>query len=99
MSIVSLNTLSLSSIIRNIAANNILIRDTLVGSYAETEQAIDRVTLAGAYSEAEVHQLDTTLVGMYVETQEDEKIYETVVLPQGIGAKYQNVPLITITRR
>lgn len=96
---VSVNTLSISSIIRRIVANNILIRDTLVGAYAETEQAIGKATIVGVYTEAEIHQLDTTIVGMYIEIEEDEMIYETVMLPQGVGAKYQNVPLITITRR
>jgi len=75
------------------------VRDTLVGAYVETEQAIDKVTVAGAYVEAEVRQLDVTSVGMYVEVQEDEMIYDTVVLPRGIGAKYQNVPIIVLTKR
>jgi hypothetical protein len=75
------------------------IRDTVVGAYAETEQSIDKVTALGAYAETEVFQLDATIIGMYVEVQEDEMLYDTVVLPQGIGAKYQNVPLLIITRR
>lgn len=75
------------------------VSDTLVGAYAETEQAINKTTLVGAYAEIEVFQLDTTLVGIYVEVQEDEMIYDTVVVPQGVGAMYQNVPLVTITRR
>lgn len=75
------------------------IRDTTVGAYVETEQAIDKVTTVGAYAETEVHQLDTTLVGLYVEVQEDEMLYDTVVLPEGIGAKYQNVPIIILTKR
>ena len=75
------------------------IRDTIVGAYAETEQAIDKVTIVGAYSEVEVRQLDTTIVGMYVEVEEEEMIYDTVILPQGVGAIFQNVPLITLTRR
>ena len=75
------------------------VRDTLVGAYAETEQQIDKVTLVGSYAETEVIQLDVTLVGMYVEVQEDEMIYDTVMIPEGVGALYQNVPLITITKR
>jgi hypothetical protein len=75
------------------------VRDTLVGAYIETEQEINKTTIAGVYVETELRQLDVTLIGMYVEVQEDEKIYETVLLPQGIGAKYQNVPLVTIMRR
>jgi len=58
-----------------------------------------RDTIVGAYVESEVHQLDTTIVGMYVEVQEDEMIYDTVMLPEGVGALYQNIPLVTITRR
>jgi len=75
------------------------IRDTIVGAYAETEQAIDKVTIVGAYTETELRQLDVTIVGMYVEVQEAEMIYDTVVLPEGIGAKYQNVPIIVLTKR
>lgn len=75
------------------------IRDTLVGAYAETEQSINKTTIVGAYAETEVIQLDVTTVGMYVEVQEEEMIYDTVVLPEGIGAKYQNVPIIVLTRR
>jgi len=75
------------------------IRDTLVGAYVETEQAINRVTLVGAYTETEVRQLDVTLVGAYVEVEEEEMLYDTVVLPEGIGAKYQNVPIIILTKR
>lgn len=75
------------------------IRDTIVGAYAETEQAINKVTIVGAYSETEVIQLDVTLVGMYVEVQEEEMLYDTVVVPEGIGAKYQNVPIIVLTKR
>jgi len=58
-----------------------------------------RDTIVGAYVETEVHQLDTTIVGMYVEVQEDEMIYDTVMLPEGVSALYQNIPLVTITRR
>ena len=75
------------------------VRDTIVGAYVETEQAIDKVTIVGAYAETELRQLDVTIIGMYVEVQEDEMIYDTVMLPEGVGALYQNIPLVTITRR
>jgi len=75
------------------------VSDTQVGAYVETEQSIIKNTLVGAYAETEVIQLDVTLVGMYVEVQEEEMIYETVIVPEGVGALYQNVPLITITKR
>ena len=75
------------------------VRDTQVGAYVETEQEIIRTTQVGTYAETELRQLDVTLVGMYIETQEEEKIYDTVILPQGIGAILQNVPIIILTRR
>jgi len=75
------------------------IRDTIVGAYVEIEQAIDKVTIVGAYAETELRQVDVTIVGMYVEVQEEEMLYDTVILPEGIGAKYQNVPIIILTKR
>jgi len=75
------------------------IRDTQVGAYVETEQQILITTQVGLYSEVEVRQLDVTQVGLYVEVEEAEMIYDTVVLPEGIGAKYQNVPIIILTKR
>lgn len=75
------------------------VRDTQVGLYVETEQEIIKTTQIGLYSEVEVRQLDVTQVGLYVEVEEDEMIYDTVIVPEGIGALYQNVPLITITKR
>ena len=75
------------------------VRDTIVSAYIETEQEINKATVVGAYSETEVFQLDTTFVMMYVEVEEEEMIYDTVMLPEGVGALYQNVPLITITKR
>ena len=75
------------------------IHDTIVGAYVETEHSIIKNTLGGAYAETQIIQLDVTLVGAYVEVQEEEMIYETVIVPEGVGALYQNVPLITITKR
>jgi len=75
------------------------VRDTQVGLYVETEQEIIKTTQVGLYSEIEVRQLDVTQVGLYVEVEEDEMIYDTVVVPEGVGALYQNVPLIMITKR
>ena len=75
------------------------IHDTIVGAYVETEQEILKTTIVGAYAETQIIQLDVTLVGAYVEVQEEEMIYETVIVPEGVGALYQNVPLITITKR
>lgn len=75
------------------------VHTTLVGAYVERERISLYSTSVGTYAETERKELYSTLVGIYVEVQEEEKIYDTVILPQGVGALVQNVPVITLTRR
>jgi len=55
--------------------------------------------IVGSYVETESKELYVNSLGLYVEVQEEEMIYDTVILPEGIGAKYQNVPIIILTKR